>query len=407
MERRVAVTGLGAVTPLGNCADDFWAGIRAGKNGIGEITHFDTTEHKVRMGAEVKDFEYEDKREAKRMDRSAQFAVTAALEASKDSGLISGENIDPCRLGVICGSGIGGIMTLENEIRKAQERGVSRVSPFLVPMVIANILAGNIAIKLNAKASCLGMVTACAAGTHSIGESFRMIKHGYADAMIAGGAEAAFAPACFSGFANMTALSTRTDPDRCSTPFDKERDGFVMGEGAGIFILEEMERAKKRGAKIYCEILGYGTTCDAYHVTAPSPEGEGAVAAMKMAIAEAGIGPLQVDYINAHGTGTPYNDSVETKAIKEVFGKDTAVPVSSSKSMTGHLLGAAGAVEALICAKAITEGFIPPTINLRVPDEELTLDYVPGKGRKKELIYAMSNSFGFGGHNGVLILRKC
>jgi len=406
MEKRVVVTGMGAVTPVGNTADEFWASVKKGKNGIGAITHFDTSELKVKLGAEVKGFEYENRREAKRMDRSSQFGVTAAAAAAKDSGIVSGENVDEYRFGVIGGTGIGGIMTLEDEVRKAQTKGITRVSALLVPMVIPNILTGNIAIALNAKASSIGIVTACAAGTHSIGEAFRMIKHGYTDAMIAGGAEAAFAPACFSGFVNMTALSTRTDPDRSSTPFDKERDGFVMGEGAGFLVLEELEHAKARRAKIYCEAAGYGTTCDAYHLTAPSPEGEGATKAMKMAIDEAGINPGQVDYINAHGTGTPYNDLVETKAIKAVFGDKTGVPVSSTKSMTGHLLGAAGAVEAIICIKAIMDSFIPPTINLRIPDEELDLDYVPNEGRNKELAYTLTNSLGFGGHNGTLVLKK-
>ena len=406
VEKRVVVTGMGAITPIGNTAAEFWAGIKAGKHGFGEITRFDTTEQKVKLGAEVKGFEYENKREAKRMDRSSQLGVTAAVAAVSDSGIVSGDNIDPYRFGVFAATGIGGIITLENEVRKAAVKGVTRASALLVPMVIPNILAGNTAIALSAKASCIGHVTACAASTNGIGEAFRMIKHGYADAIVAGGAEAAFAPVCFSGFVNMTALSTRTSPDRCSTPFDKERDGFVMGEGAGFFVLEDLEHAKARGAKIYCEIAGYGSTCDAYHLTSPSPDGEGAAMAMKMAIGEAGIKPEQIDYINAHGTGTPYNDLFETRAIKKVFGEHTKAPVSSTKSMIGHLLGGAGAVEAIICAKAINDSFIPATINLRVPDEELDLDYVPNEGRKKELTYVMSNSLGFGGHNGTIVLKK-
>lgn len=407
MEKRVVITGMGAVTPLGNNAADFWEGIKNGRNGIAPITHFDVAELKAKMGAEVKNFEYENKREAKRMDLSSQYGLTAAKEALLQSGLVSGENIDPFRFGVLAGTGIGGVMTLENETRKAYERGsVNRTSALLVPMVIPNILAGNIAIAFNAKASCLGLVTACAAGTHSIGEAYRTIKHGYADAIIAGSAEAAFAPVCYSGFVNMTALSTRTDPNRCSTPFDKERDGFVMGEGAGFLILEELGHAQARGAKIYGEIAGYGTTCDAYHLTSPSPDGEGAAAAMQMAIEDGGITPEQVDYINAHGTGTPYNDAFETIAVKKVFGEKTRVPMSSTKSMTGHLLGAAGSIEAIVCAKTILEGFIPPTINLQVPDPELDLDYVPGTGRAAEVGYAMSNSLGFGGHNGTLLLKK-
>lgn len=410
MNKRVVITGTGAVTPLGNTAEAFWQALKKGKNGIGPITHFDTTFHKAVMGAEVKNFEYEDRREAKRLDRSSQFGVTAAKEAAARSGLKSGENIDPSRFGVLAGTGIGGIMTLESEALKAYEKGpekgYGRVSALLVPMVIPNILAGNISISLSAKATCLGMVTACSAGTHAIGEAYRTIRHGYADAMIAGAAEAAFAPVCFAGFANMTALSTRTDPDRCSTPFDKERDGFVMGEGSGMLVLEEMEHALARGAEILGEIAGYGTTCDAYHLTSPDPDGAGAAAAMTMALNDGGIRPDQVGYINAHGTGTPYNDLFETRAVKTVFGEKTAPPISSTKSMTGHLLGAAGAVEAIAALQAVREGFLPPTINYRVPDEELDLDYVPNEGRPSDLEYALSNSLGFGGHNGTLLIRK-
>ena len=406
MNRRVVITGMGAVTPLGNTAADFWAGIREGKNGIDTITHFDISLQKAIMGGEVKDFTYEDFREGKRMDRSSQFGVTAAKEAMKDSGLVSGENIHPYRLGVLAGTGIGGIMTLESEVTKAVDKGVGRVSALLVPMVIPDILAGNVAIALQAKGSCLGMVTACAAGTHGIGEAYRAIRHGYLDAIVAGAAEAAFAPVCFAGFANMTALSTRTDRNRCSTPFDKERDGFVMGEGAGMLVLEELEHALARGAKIYGEIAGYGTTCDAYHLTSPSPEGEGAAEAMKMAIRDAGLNPEDVDYINAHGTGTPYNDLFETRAVKTVFGSDTKVPISSTKSMTGHLLGAAGAIEAIVCLKAINDGFLPATINYQIPDEELDLDYVPNQGREAEVNVVLSNSLGFGGHNGTLLFKK-
>lgn len=410
MERRVVITGLGAVTPVGNNTNDFWEGIKNGKNGIDQITLFDTTYQKACMGGEVKNFEYEDKKAARRLDRSTQFGLTAAKEAMLDSGIVSGENVDPYRFGVIAGTGIGGVMTLEAETKKAalkeEEKAYSRVSALLVPMVIPNILAGNISIAFNAKATSIGVVTACAAGTHGIGEAYRNIKHGYADVMLAGGAEAAFSPVCFAGFANMTALSTRTDKDRCSTPFDKERDGFVMGEGAGFLVLEELEHALARGAKIYGEIAGYGTTCDAYHITSPAPSGEGAAAAMKMAIDEAGIKPEQVDYINAHGTGTPLNDDFETKAVKIVFGDDTKVPVSSTKSMTGHLLGAAGAIEAVICTKAVQDNFIPPTIGYKVPDEALDLDYVPNVGREAELDYVLSNSLGFGGHNGAILIKK-
>ncbi len=408
MDRRVVITGMGAVTPLGNNVKDFWEGIKAGKCGIGRITHFDPDVQKAKNGGEVKDFVFHDKKEARRSDLYSQYGVTAAIEAMEDSGLVSGENIDSDRLSVLVGSGIGGIMTLENEVQKSAEKGtVSRVSPFLVTSVIGNILAGNIAITCKATGSCLGLVTACATGTQAIGEAYRSIKHGYTDAVVAGASEAPFAPVCFSGFANMTALSTKEDPSRCSIPFDKERDGFVMGEGAGIVILEELERAVARGAKIYAEVVGYGSTCDAHHITMPSPEGTGAAKAMSQAIAEAGIKPEEVSYINAHGTSTPYNDLFETRAIKKVFGESAyKVPVSSTKSMIGHLLGAAGVVEAIICANAIQESIIPPTINLKVPDEELDLDYVPGTARNQELTYTMSNSFGFGGHNGVLMIKR-
>jgi 3-oxoacyl-[acyl-carrier-protein] synthase II len=406
MDRRVVVTGMGAVTPLGNDVETFWENIKNGVNGIDLITHFDIEKQKSIMGGEVRNFEYHDKRQAKRLDPSSQYGLTAALEASAQSGLVSGENIDPKRFGVLAGTGIGGISTLEKEVSKAEEKGVSRVSALLVPMVIPNILAGNVAIEMNAKASCLGLVTACSAGTHSIGEAYRTIKHNYADAIVAGSAEAAFAPVCFSGFANMTAVSTRKDRNRCSTPFDKERDGFVMGEGAGFLVLEELSHAINRGATIYGEIAGYGSTCDAYHLVSPSPDGEGAAEAMKLAIEDAGIRAEDIDYINAHGTGTPYNDAFETIAIKTVFGDKTEVPISSTKSMTGHLLGAAGAIEAVISLKAIGDGFIPPTINLDVPDHDCDLDYVPHKGRAKPLNYVLSNSLGFGGHNGTLIFKK-
>ncbi|MEG2198930.1 MAG: beta-ketoacyl-ACP synthase II [Anaerovorax sp.] len=407
MSKRVVITGMGAITPVGNGVEEFWQGIKTGKNGIDIITQFDTSLQKAIMGGEVKDFEYPDKKAAKRLDRSSQLGLTAAKEAMADSGLICGENISAEKIGVVAGTGIGGIMTLEKEAAKAAVKGVGRVSALLVPMVIPNILAGNVSIEIGAKGTCIGVVTACAAGTNAIGEAFRTIKHGYAEAMIAGGAEASFAPVCFAGFANMTALSTRKEKDRCSTPFDKERDGFVMGEGAGFLVLEELTHAVDRGAKIYGEVVGYGTTCDAYHITSPSPTGEGAANAMKMAMEEAGIKPEQVDYINAHGTGTPYNDLFETRAIKIAFG-DCAyqVPISSTKSMTGHLLGAAGAVEAIISVKAINDSIMPATIHLEVPDEELDLDYIPNIARKKELDYTMSNSLGFGGHNGSLIFKK-
>lgn len=407
MERRVVITGMGAVTPVGNTVAASWESIKAGKHGFGVIKQFDIEPHKVKMGAEVKDFDFGDKRAAKRLDHSSQFALIAAEEAMKDSGVVSGENIEPERFGVFGGTGIGGITTLENEVTKCVKRdNVTRASALLVPMVMPNAVSGNLAIKFQAKGTCFGVVSACASGTHSVGEAFRNVKHGYSDVVLAGSAESVFTPVCFSGFANMTAMSTRTEPDRCSTPFDAERDGFVLGEGAGFLILEELEHALARGAKIYGEIVGYGATCDAYHITSPAPDGEGAAKAMELAIQEAGITPDQVDYINAHGTGTPYNDLFETNAIKQVFGDETKVPVSSTKSMTGHLLGAAGGIETVFCVKAINDSFIPATIGLQKPDPELTLDYVPNKGRSAELDYVLSNSLGFGGHNGTLIIKK-
>jgi 3-oxoacyl-[acyl-carrier-protein] synthase II len=398
---------MGAVSPLGNNLADTWAGIKAGRNGIGAITKIDVTELNVKLGAEVRDFTYRDKREARRMDLFSQYGVTAALEAMEMSGLVSGENIDPDRLGVYAGSGIGGISTLEGEFRKLTERGPGRVSPLLVPMIIGNILAGNIAITCKAQGSAIDMVTACSCGTHAIGEAWRTIRHGYIDAIIAGAGEAPFAATCFAGFTNMTAMSARRDPGRCSTPFDKERDGFVMGEGAAMVVMEELAHAQARGAKIYGEVVGYGSTCDAFHITQPAPGGIGAAKSMRMALDSAGVPPAEISYINAHGTGTPYNDLFETQAIKAVFG-DAAyrVPVSSTKSMTGHMLGAAGALEAVICLRAIGDGVIPPTINLRVPDAELDLDYVTEGARKAELRYVMSNSLGFGGHNATVLFKR-
>ncbi|MCI8646011.1 MAG: beta-ketoacyl-ACP synthase II [Firmicutes bacterium] len=407
MEKRVVITGRGAITPVGNTVSDSWENIKAGKIGIAEITQFDIEPHKVKMGAEVKDFEFEDKRAAKRLDRSSQFALTAAAEAMKDSGIVSGENVEPERFGIFGGTGIGGITTLEKEVTKCVKKdNVTRASALLVPMVMPNAVSGNLAIKFNAKGTCFGVVSACASGTHSVGEAFRNIKHGYSDVILAGSAESVFTSVCFSGFANMTAMSTRTDPARCSTPFDLERDGFILGEGAGFLVLEEMEHALARGAHIYGEIAGYGATCDAYHITSPAPDGEGAAKAMSLAISEAGIVPDDIDYINAHGTGTPYNDLFETNAIKAVFGDDTKVSVSSTKSMTGHLLGAAGGIETVFCVEAINDSFIPATIGLEKPDPELTLDYVPNQGRAAELDYVLSNSLGFGGHNGSIIVKK-
>lgn len=410
MTNRVVITGMGAVTPLGNTAEESWQGICEGRNGIDKITTFDTDAmggHKCIMGGEVKNFVYPDKRAARRLDKTSQFSLVAAGEAMTQSGIVSGENVDPYRFGIMAASGIGGIQTLESQIAKSAVRDKIRtVSALMIPMSIINLIAGNLSIEFQAKGSCLGIVTACASGTHAIGEAFRNIKHGYADVMIAGGAESAFAPICFSGFENMTATTTRTDKDRCSTPFDKERDGFVMGEGAAYFVLESLEHAQARGAEILGEVAGYGNTCDAYHITAPSPDGTGAAGAMKLALQEAGLQPENIDYINAHGTGTPLNDSAETQSVKLVFGEHTTIPMSSTKGNTGHLLGAAGAIEGIFCVQAMRDSFIPPTINLKVPDPALDLDYVPNEGRRAELHYTMSNNLGFGGHNGSLILKK-
>lgn len=409
MRKRVVLTGLGAITPVGNNVDSFWNGIKEGKCGIDFITAFDTENYKVKVAAEVKDFkpeEYIDKKQARRMDRYCQFALAAAREAVKNAN-INLDEIDKERFGVIVGSGIGGIQTTELQHEKLLNAGPGRVSPMVIPMIIANMAAGNIAIEFGAKGICTSIVTACATGTNAIGEAFNKIKYGEADIIIAGGAEAAITPLSIAGFTTLTALSTKNDPKRASIPFDKDRDGFVMGEGAGIVVLEEMESAIKRGANILCEIVGYGATCDAHHMTAPAPNGEGGARAMKLALNDAGIEASEISYINAHGTSTYYNDKFETDAIKTVFG-DYAykVPVSSTKSMTGHLLGAAGAVEAIICAKALMEEFVPATINYENFDEECDLDYVTNTPRREQLRYAMSNSLGFGGHNATIILKK-
>ena len=409
MERRVVITGLGAITPIGNNVEEFWNGIKQGKCGIDQITEFDASNYKVKLAGEVKNYNPEDyfeRKEAKRMDKFSQFAIIAAREAWKDSGLDKEkENME--RIGVIVGSGIGGLGTIEKENRSLVEKGPDRVSPMYIPMAIGNMAAGNIAIDLGTKGESISMVTACASGTHCIGESFRMIKHGYQDIVIAGGTEASITPTGIAGFANIKALTQTTDKNRASIPFDKERSGFVMGEGAGIVILEELEHAKARGAKIYAEIVGYGATSDAYHITSPAPGGEGGARAMKIAIEEAKIKPEDITYINAHGTSTHLNDSSETQAIKTAFG-DAAkkVMVSSTKGNTGHLLGAAGGVEAVVCAKSIQDDFVPPTINYKVPDEECDLDVVPNEGRNVKVEYAMSNSLGFGGHNSSILLKK-
>ncbi|AYF53909.1 beta-ketoacyl-ACP synthase II [Clostridium botulinum] len=409
MKNRVVITGIGAITPIGNDANTFWNSIKDGKCGIDKITAFDTTDYKAKLAAEVKDFEvtnYIDKREARRLDKFCHFALAAADEAMRDSGL-NEDNVDKERMGVIVGSGVGGIATIEEQHNKLLQKGPNRVTPFFIPMIISNMAAGNIAIKFGAKGICTNIVTACATGTHAIGEAFHNIRNGISDVIIAGGAEASITPLAVAGFTSLTALSNSEDKERASIPFDKERHGFVMGEGSGIVVLESLENALKRNAKIYAEVVGYGATCDAYHITSPSPNGEGGARAMEIAIKDAEIEKREISYINAHGTSTPYNDKFETAAIKTVFGENAyKIPVSSTKSMTGHLLGAAGAIEAIVCAKSVQEGFIPATIGYKVLDEECDLDYVPNEGRSADLKYVMSNSLGFGGHNSTIILKK-
>ena len=411
MERRCVITGLGAVTPLGNTVEEYWNGLKNGVCGIDYIKKFDTTDYKVKIAAEIKDFDpeqYMTKKDVKRNDLFAIYALAAGMQAFEDSKLDM-EKEDADRIGVIVGSGVGGLMTMEEQVKRLTDKGPSRVSPLFITMTIGNMAAGNIAIRVGAKGVCEDIVTACATGTNAIGTAFRNIKHGYLDACIAGGAEGAICGIGVAGFTNLTALSTEEDPKKACRPFDKERNGFVMGDGSGILVLEELEHALARGAKIYGEVVGYGATADAYHVTLPEPTGEGAAKAMKFAMQEAGITPEQVGYINAPGTSTHANDVGETKAIKLAMGEECAknIPISSTKSMTGHLLGAAGAIEAIACVKALEEGFLPPTINYHTPDEECDLDYIPNVGREaKEAEYALSNSLGFGGHNGVLCFKK-
>ena len=407
--RRVVVTGLGAITPVGNNVDEFWDGLISGKCGIDEITLFDTTNFKVKLAGEVKNFNVEDhfdRREAKRLDRFSHFALVAARELMKDSSLDI-NSIDQTRFGVAVSSGIGGLQTIENNAQTLFEKGPDRISPMYIPMAINNMAAGNIAIEVGAKGESFCMTTACASATHTIGECFRIIKHGYQDVMIAGGTEASITPTGIAGFTNIKALSQQQDKTRASIPFDKERSGFVMGEGAGIILLEELEHAKKRGAKIYAEIVGYGATSDAYHITSPAPDGEGGARAMMNAMKDAGVNPEDVTYINAHGTATPLNDKYETIAVKTAFGEASKkVMVSSTKGHTGHLLGAAGGVEAVACIKAIETGIVPPTIGYKVKDEECDLDIVPNVARKADVKYAMSNSLGFGGHNSSILFKK-
>jgi 3-oxoacyl-[acyl-carrier-protein] synthase II len=406
MKKRVVVTGLGVVHSLGTNLETFWNAVKEGKNGIKTITKFDTSDYSTKVGAQIDDFDATqciDKKEAKRMDLFTQYSIYAAQEAVTMAG-IDFSTIDPYRAGVLVGSGIGGIETLEDNCRILFEKGPKRISPFFVPMMIANMASGQIAIKFGLKGYNACVVTACATANHSIGDAMRVIQNGYADIMISGGAEASITPLGFSGFCSMRAMSENTDPKTASRPFDKNRDGFVMGEGAGILVLEEYEHAVKRGAKIFAELVGYGCTCDAYHITAPDPEGDAGVKCLQLALEDAGVTPDKVGYINAHGTSTPLNDPLETRSIKKVFGPNIAV--SSTKSMTGHLLGAAGGIEAIISIMAMRDSFLPPTINLHDPDPECDLDYVPNQGRKKEIEYALSNALGFGGHNGALLFKK-
>ncbi len=407
--RRVVVTGMGAITPVGNNVKDTWEGLKSGKNGIAPITLFDTENFKAKLGAEVKDFnprDYLEVNEVLRTDRYAQFAVAAAQQAVEESGIEG--TVAPERFSVIFGTGIGGINTFETEYGKLMEKGPRRVSPLFIPMMIANMASGMIAIRHDCRGSAMPAVTACASGSNAIGEAMRLIRHGYADAAIAGGAEAAISPSAIAGFVNMKALSTSEDPEAASLPFDKRRGGFVIGEGAVALIIEEYEHAKARGAKIYGEVCGYGSTCDAHHITAPHPEARGGAQAMADAMREAGYTENDRVYVNAHGTGTPMNDSLETIAIKKALGEEAAKKayVSSTKSMTGHMLGAAGAIEALACLFALNEGIIPPTINLKEQDEACDLNCVPNTAVKADIDLALSNSLGFGGHNACLAFRK-
>ena len=408
-KRRVVVTGIGAVSPLGNTIEDTWAAIKAGKSGVGPLTRVDAEKFSAKVAAEVKDFDieqYVERKEARKMDRFTQYALAAALMAHKDSGLQVNES-NAERVGVWIGSGIGGMETYEQQFLTFQERGARRVSPFFIPMLIPDMASGQVSIYLGAKGPNSCSVTACASGTNSIGDAFKVIERGDADVMITGGAEAPIVNMAIAGFTANTALTTNVDPATASRPFDKNRDGFVIGEGSGIVILEELEHAKARGAKIYAEVIGYGATGDAHHITAPAPEGEGAARAMQMALDTAGVTPSKVDYINAHGTSTPYNDLFETQAVKTVFGEHAyKLAMSSTKSMTGHLLGAAGGVEAIFTVLALQEGILPPTINLHEPDPACDLDYVPNEARQANINYALSNSLGFGGHNASLLFKK-
>jgi len=406
---RVVVTGMGAITPVGNDVDTFWASLKEKKVGIGPITHFDTTDYKAKLAAEVKDFDpkqYMDPKAARRMERFSQFAVAAARQALEDSG-IDMEKEDPYRVGVCVSSGIGSLQAIEREHAKLLEKGPSRINPLLVPLMISNMAAGNISIQFGLKGKNINVVTACATGTNSIGEAMRSIQHGEAEVMVAGGTESSITPLGVAGFTSLTALSTSEDPLRASIPFDAERSGFIMGEGAGVVVLESLEHAKARGAKIYAELAGYGATSDAFHITSPAEDGSGAAKAMEYAMKDAGVRPEQIDYINAHGTGTHHNDLFETKAIKLALGDHAyRVKINSTKSMVGHLLGAAGGVEFIACVKSIEDGFVHATAGLSVDDPECDLDYTKGDGVSMEVRYAISNSLGFGGHNASLLLKK-
>lgn len=408
--KRVVITGLGAITPIGIGKDNFWNSLLEGKSGIGYITRFDTENHDVKIGAEVKDFDpqdFLDKKEAKRMDRMSQFAVAGTKLALED-GQINLDDLNRDRIGAIIGSGIGGIDTLESEVIKYTEKGPRRVSPLFIPMMISNMAAGQVSMNFGLKGASMTITTACASATHAIGESFRMIKYGNMDMVVSGGTEAGITPVSIAGFCSMKALSTNNDdPSKACRPFDKERNGFIMAEGAGIVILEELEHALERGAKIYAEIVGYGATSDAFHITQPDPEARGATNAMKLALEEGNANYEDVGYINAHGTSTYFNDKLETLAIKTLF-KNHAynINISSTKSMTGHLLGAAGGIEAIATAMALKEGKIPPTINYENPDEECDLNYTPNKYVERDIKLALSNSLGFGGHNGSILLKK-
>lgn len=407
--RRVVITGMGTVNPLANSVEETWDAVKQGKCGIGPITHFDTTDLKVKLAGEVKNFDAAEvlgPKEARRMDVYTQYACAAAKEALADSGLdMEKENADRC--GCIVSSGIGGLETICIEHSKGEEKGYSKISPYFIPMTISNMAAGQIAIMYGLKGMCTSVVTACASSNNAIGDSFHRIRDGYEDVMVCGGAEGVVIPLAIGGFQSMKALCTGEDPNRASIPFDKERHGFVMGEGAGILVIEELEHAKARGARIYAEIVGYGTNCDAYHITAPNPEGEGGAKCMALAVKDAGLEMTDVDYINAHGTSTSLNDAGETLAIKKAFGDHAyKLMVSSTKSMTGHLLGAAGAVEGIITTLALRDGFVPATINYREKDEDCDLDIVPNEGRKADINVALSNALGFGGHNASIVFKK-